>query len=209
MRARGAVPKVVHSADDLASHVRARRRTLKLSRQSIADVTGIEPRTVSQIERGKAATLDLGAILLVVNALAMDVELRGRDEEFVPVPPSRLSELGLSPGALAALDAAGIQEVAQLSSASNLLRRGAGGAEVYEVICALARHGYSLGKSLPGEREREMFWLRAVEGLTLKQIGERFDVIAERVRQLLVVYVGLDGPPPATKRAGAARRRRD
>jgi transcriptional regulator with XRE-family HTH domain len=93
---------------------------LKLSAQSIADVTGIEPRTVSQIERGKAGTLELRVILLVVNALAMDVELRGRDEEFLPVAPSRVSELGLSPAALAALDAAGIQEVAQLPSARSL-----------------------------------------------------------------------------------------
>jgi hypothetical protein len=53
-----------------------------------------------------------------------------------------------------------------------------------------------------------MFWLRAVEGLTLKQIGERFEVIGERVRQLLVGYVGLDGPPPATK-GRSVRRRRD
>jgi transcriptional regulator with XRE-family HTH domain len=208
MRARGAVPKVVHSADDLAMHVRARRRTLKLSAQRIADVTGIEHRTVLQIERGNAATLELRVILLVVNALAMDVELRGRDEEFVPIPPAYVGELGLSPAALAALDAGGIQEVAQLSTASDLLSRGAGGTEVYEVICALARHRHSLGHSLPGERELEMFWLRAVEGLTLKQIGERFDVIAERVRQLLVVYVGLDGPPPATK-GRSVRRRRD
>jgi transcriptional regulator with XRE-family HTH domain len=180
MQGRGAVPKVVHSADDLAAHVRARRRTLKLSKQSIADVTGTEPRTVSQIERGKAATLELRVILLVVNALAMDIELRGRDDKLKPIPPSRVSELGLSPGALAALDAAGIQEVAQFSSASDLLKRGAGGAEVHEVVCALARHRQSLGHSLPGEREREMFWLRAVEGLTLQQIGERFDVIGER-----------------------------
>ncbi len=208
MRARGAVPKIVHSADDLAIHVRARRRTLKLSRQGIADVTGIEPRTVSQIERGMAATLDLGAILLVVNALAMDVELRGRDEEFVPVPPSLVSELGLSPAALAALDAAGIQEVAQLPSASDLLGRGVSGEEVYEVVCALARHRHTLGRSVPGEREREMLWLRAVEGLTLKQIGERFAVIAERVRQLLAVYFGLHSPPPATK-GRSSRGRRD
>jgi hypothetical protein len=52
-----------------------------------------------------------------------------------------------------------------------------------------------------------MFWLRAVEGLTLKQIGKRFDVIGERVRQLLVAYVGLDGPPPATKRRSIRGRR--
>jgi transcriptional regulator with XRE-family HTH domain len=207
MRARGAVPKVVHSADDLARHVRARRRALKLSAQRIADVTGIEHRTVSQIERGKAATLELRVILLVVNALAMDVELRGRDEEFVPVPPSLLSELGLSPATLGALDAAGIQEVVQLPSASDLLERGASGEEVYEVVCALARHRRTLGRSVPGEREREMLWLRAVEGLTLKQIGERFAVIAERVRQLLVAYVGLNAPPPATKRRSVRGRR--
>ncbi len=199
MRAYGAVPRIVHSADDLAMHVRVQRRALKLSQQGIADVTGIEPRTVSQIERGKAATLELRVILLVVHALGMDVELRGRDEEFVPVPPSRVSELGLSPAALAALGTADIQEVAQLPSASDLLKRGVSREEVYEVVCALTRHRRTLGRSVPAEREREMLWLRAVEGLTLKQIGERFDVIAERVRQLLAVYFGLNSPPPATK----------
>lgn len=205
MRARGAVPRIVHSADDLAIHVRVRRRALKLSRQGIADVTGIEPRTVSQIERGEAGTLELRVVLLVVSALAMDVELRGRDEEFVPVPPSRVNELGLSPDALAALDAAGIQEVAQFSSATALLGRPEfGGAEVYEVVCALARHSLTLGHSLPGEREREMLRLRVVEGLSLKEIGERFGVIAERVRQILAAYVGLRGKPPATKRRGRA-----
>jgi transcriptional regulator with XRE-family HTH domain len=205
MRAYGAVPRIVHSADDLAMHVRVQRRALKLSQQGIADVTGIEPRTVSQIERGNAATLELRVILLVVNALAMDIELRGRDEEFVPVPPSRVSELGLSPGALAALDAAGIHEVAELSSATALLGRPEfGGAEVYEVVCALARHSLTLGHSLPGEREREMLRLRVVEGLSLKEIGERFGVIAERVRQILAAYVGLRGKPPATKHRGRA-----
>jgi DNA-directed RNA polymerase sigma subunit (sigma70/sigma32) len=43
-----------------------------------------------------------------------------------------------------------------------------------------------------------------VDGLTLKEIGERFGVIAERVRQVLAAYAGLRGKPPGAKRRGGA-----
>lgn len=56
----------------------------------------------------------------------------------------------------------------------------------------------------PTEREREMYRLRTVEGLTLPEIGERYGIGAERVRQILNRTVRLTGAPPAVK----ARRRR-
>lgn len=65
------------------------------------------------------------------------------------------------------------------------------------------------GHPAPCAREREMFRLRASEGLSLREIGERFDLHGERVRQLLVLYFGLAGIPPAAKarrRAATARR---
>jgi Mor family transcriptional regulator len=35
-----------------------------------------------------------------------------------------------------------------------------------------------------------MCWLRACEGMTLRQIGERYDLSPQRVRQLLRLYLG-------------------
>ena len=56
---------------------------------------------------------------------------------------------------------------------------------------------------IPTKREEEMFWLRTVEGLTLREIGERYGVTDERVRQLLRGCYHLRGVPPAAQ----ARRR--
>lgn len=67
---------------------------------------------------------------------------------------------------------------------------------------------------MSGEREREMYRLRVVEGFTLRELGERFGVGPERVRQLLNRYVrqttGLPVDAKAMSRAAtAARRARD
>jgi DNA-directed RNA polymerase sigma subunit (sigma70/sigma32) len=58
----------------------------------------------------------------------------------------------------------------------------------------------------PSDREREMLRLRTVEGLTLREIGERFGIGAERVRQLLNHYFRLKGVPPAVKARREMRR---
>lgn len=50
------------------------------------------------------------------------------------------------------------------------------------------RHGL-----LPTERELEMYRLRMVEGLSLREIGERFEIGPERVRQLLALHFDLRG----------------
>ena len=151
----------------------------------------------------------LGSALLV---------LVGHGLGFDGLALARLAVLGAALGALVPYDLAEhripnriVLPAAALCGAlsiADLIGRGASGEEVYEVVCALARHRRTLGRSVPDEREREMFWLRAVEGLTLKQIGERFGVIAERVRQLHAVYFGLHSPPPATK-GRSSRGRRD
>jgi len=97
------------------------------------------------------------------------------------------SELGLSPAALACLDAAGIHF---------------GSVELYEIVCQLNQHNRSLppihgGRDrVPNVRNREMLRLRLIEGLTLAEIGIRTGVSPERVRQLLRVYFGLSGTRP-------------
>lgn len=64
---------------------------------------------------------------------------------------------------------------------------------------------------MPGEREREMYRLRVVEGLTLRELGERFGIGPERVRQLLNRHVrqttGLPVDAKAMSRAATAARR--
>lgn len=55
-------------------------------------------------------------------------------------------------------------------------------------------------------REREMFVLRVLDGWTLKEIADHFGIGRERVRQLLRLYCGLTGTPPA---AVARRRARE
>ncbi|MGA2163165.1 MAG: sigma factor-like helix-turn-helix DNA-binding protein [Solirubrobacteraceae bacterium] len=57
------------------------------------------------------------------------------------------------------------------------------------------------------EREREMHRLRTVEGWSLGEIAKRFDITRERVRQILRMYVGVSGTPPAAKARVAARRK--
>jgi hypothetical protein len=206
-------PMLVKSADDLGVLIGVRRHTQSLSVQRLCDVTGLDRRVLKGIENGDDDAVELRVVLLVVNALGMDVELRPRDAPFVPVLPSRVDELGLSAATLAALSGAGIREVADVPSGDVLLGYSefASGAEAWEVVCALNRHGMTTPvrrrHGLPSDREREMFRLRVVEGLTLRAIGDRYGVIGERVRQLLAAYFGLRGVPPAAK--GKRRRPRD
>jgi hypothetical protein len=126
-----------------------------------------------------------------------------------------VTELGLSPAALACLDAAGITEVEQLVArpATDLIQRSRfKAAELYEIACQLKKHGLSLPPipgghiRVPGERDLEMFRLRLVERLTLAEVGERTGVSQERVRQILRLHFGLTGKPPRPR--GRPRKRR-
>jgi transcriptional regulator with XRE-family HTH domain len=198
----------VNSAPELGRSLANRRRRLKLTQERVADVTGIERVVVHRLEHGQGDSMEFSVLRLIINALGLDIELRPRGSKFIPRPPTNVTELTLSDRALAALSEAGIHELAELGDAEEMLGRPefSSGAELYEIVCALSRHGLSLPphRHVPGEREREMFRLRVVEGLTLKEIGERFGIIAERARQILAVNFGLHGKPPAaTGRAPA------
>ncbi len=132
----------------------------------------------------------------------------------------RVTELHLSAAALACLRAADIADIDHLvqHSAEDLIRRGFGAVELYEVVCQLNMRGTSLPSSsgsriyTPNDRSREIFRLRIVEGLTLKETGAHFGINAERVRQLLAKHFGLRGSPPtvqARQWARTERRRAD
>ena len=214
-------PLVIDSADSLGIAVYLRRKSLKLTQQKVADRASLKGTTVSQLERGHGATTPFGVVLLIVSALGMDIELRPRD--WTPTgddpldPATSVADIGLSPETLACLRIAGISEIGQLGRADELIRQPefSKGSELYEIVCALNRHGLSLPANgrqrVPGDREREIFRLRVVEGLTLPEVAERIGGIrSERVRQLLSFYFRLTGTPPAAKkrrRAATARRR--
>ena len=67
----------VQSPAELGRSVRARRRELRLTQQTIADLTGLNRVTVGQLEHGKS-TIQLRIVLLVVQVLGMDIDLRVR-----------------------------------------------------------------------------------------------------------------------------------
>jgi transcriptional regulator with XRE-family HTH domain len=196
----------VSSLSVLGNAIYWRRRARGLRQTTVADATGVEPRVVSLLERGCDDTIPFQYVLRVVDLLELDIELRPRGSKFTPRPPTKVNELGLSPAALAALDEAGIQAIDQLGSASALIERAefSSGVELFEVVCALNRHGLSLpidrhGR-IPGDREREIFRLRSVEGLSLREIGRRFNLHPARIRQILGAFFGLSGIPPAARR---------
>jgi hypothetical protein len=124
----------------------------------------------------------------------------------------RVTELALSQAVLPSLAQTGIHEVEQLAEhrTGELLRRPelSSGVELYELIRELHRHGLTpfsaYGSHVQTERELEIFRLRAVEGLTLTEVGERVGLHRTRVDQLLRLHFHLNEVPPSAR----GRRRR-
>lgn len=99
----------------------------------------------------------------------------------------------------------------------NRLERGDSAIELQAVMLVLQLLGLEVliggfYAHAPKDREYEMFRLRVVEGLTLREIAEVFSLHRERVRQLLRAHFRLQVPPAASARrstrAKDARRRR-
>jgi HTH-type transcriptional regulator / antitoxin HipB len=67
----------IQSPEQLGRAIRARRRDLRLTQQTVADLTGVNRAVVGQLEHSKS-TVQLRIVLLVVQVLGMDFELRGR-----------------------------------------------------------------------------------------------------------------------------------
>jgi DNA-binding XRE family transcriptional regulator len=120
----------------------------------------------------------------------------------------RLQDLSLRPATIACLHEAGICTIHELldHSCRELIWHAAlGPEEVYEIIRRL--HGAGLmppptpqrTSRPPSERDLKLFRLRVVHGLSMKEAGQEVGVGVERVRQVLKVYFGLRGRPPAVK----------
>ncbi len=117
-----------------------------------------------------------------------------------------ISELDLSPTARLCLEVADIHEVDRLleHETGRLIQRPefSKGAELYEIVHELHRRGLTFarpGGHVQGERELEMFRLRAVVGLSLDEIAQRFNLSRGRVHQLLRLHFRLDAVPPAAR----------
>ena len=67
----------IQSPEQLGRAIRARRRELHLTQQTVADLPGINRVVVIQLEHGKS-TVQLRIVLLIVQVLSMDIELRMR-----------------------------------------------------------------------------------------------------------------------------------
>jgi hypothetical protein len=130
----------------------------------------------------------------------------------------RLSELGLKPATLACLHRGGINTTYRLleHTCRELIWHSQITPEaLYDVLCALRRHGMTLKPDTKGidrpvnERNLEVFRLRVIEGRQLREVAARNGIGVERVRQILSIYFGLRGEPPAVKARRHQRRNRE
>jgi len=55
--------------------VRARRKSLRIDQQMLADLAGVSRKSVSEIERGKA-TIRMDVLVAVLDALGLTLEVR-------------------------------------------------------------------------------------------------------------------------------------
>ena len=77
----------------------------------------------------------------------------------------------------------------------------------YYFAAERAAHGEPIASAgAPEPRHVEMLRLRLLEGLTLREIGERTGVGGSTVGQLLAHYFGIEGVPPAAKARRATAR---
>jgi len=80
--------------------------------------------------------------------------------------------------------------------------------DFYYFAAERTAHGEPIASAgAPQPRHVEMLRLRLLEGLTLREIGERIGVSQSAVGHLLGHYFGIEGVPPAAKarRRAAAR----
>jgi transcriptional regulator with XRE-family HTH domain len=79
--------------------------------------------------------------------------------------------------------------------------------DFYYFAAERAAHGEPVASAgAPEPRHVEMLRLRLLEGLTLREIGERTGVAQSTVAQLLAHYFAVEGVPPAAKARRAAPR---
>jgi transcriptional regulator with XRE-family HTH domain len=199
----------IPSVEALGKAISSRRRAFRLSQKRLGEMIGVEPSAISRIESEGNEDLPFGVVTRLVETLELELELRPRGSKFVPRPPTKLSELNLSPKTMFALRKEGLEEINELAPATAFLARPelGDGTALYEIVCALNRYGLSLPGSrtsrVASARDLEIFRLRIVEGLLLQELADRNGLHIERVRQILRLF-GVFGAPPA-----ASRRRKD
>ena len=116
---------------------------------------------------------------------------------------------------MSALRKEGLEEINELGSATAILARPelGDGTALYEIVCALNRHGLSLpgarASRVPSERDREIFRLRIVDGLLLRELAHLNGLHVERVRQVLRLFGVVGIPPAASQRRKEQARRRE
>lgn len=129
----------------------------------------------------------------------------------------RLSEYGLKPATIAHLHNAGINTAYDLldrTCRELIWHSEIPATDLYDILRALRKHGQALQpttkRTAPplSERNLEIFRLRVVEGRTLRDSGQQVGIGSERVRQILALYFGLHGEPPAVKARPRGRRSR-
>lgn len=75
------------AAREWGAEIRARRRTLGLTQQEVAELAGVAVRTVHAVEAGKA-TVRLDALLAVLSAVGLRLTLeRGGRQHLSPSSP--------------------------------------------------------------------------------------------------------------------------
>jgi transcriptional regulator with XRE-family HTH domain len=67
----------VHSPSEFGAQLRARRKSLKLSQTSLADVIGVNRRVLGQLEHGKG-TVQLKIAIEAARAVGLDITLVSR-----------------------------------------------------------------------------------------------------------------------------------
>jgi transcriptional regulator with XRE-family HTH domain len=190
----------ITSAQALGWVIGRRRRSLGLSQRKLGAQAVVAPAVISRLELTGDESTPLGVVLRLVDALELDPQLRPRGSPFTPTPPTKLTELGLSPLTMMAVTKEKLESIEQLDPASLMLARPEfrSGSELYEIICALTRHGLTPpgGRGVPSRRDHEVLRRRIIDGLTLEELAREHDLHTERIRQLLGLF-GVSGIPPA------------
>jgi len=65
----------VHPIEKLGPQVRERRKSRKMSQQELADMTGLNTKTVSKLENGDLS-LSMASIVAITNALGLELCLK-------------------------------------------------------------------------------------------------------------------------------------
>lgn len=191
-------PIPISSVRDLGSTLRRRRGVLGLSQKRLGESADVEPSAISRLEREADDRTPVGAVIRLATALGLELNLCAHGSRSIS--PPKMNELGLSSRTTMALAKEKLESIAQLDSANLMLARPEFrcGSELYEIICALTRHGLTPpgGRGVPSRRDHEILRRRIIDGLTLEELAKEHDLHTERIRQILSLF-GVSGVPPA------------